>query len=262
MKYEWEREHGFFFERVERKEDGAFYNPAHYHDLFEIYYITRGTCHYFIDQRCYYLETGDLVFIPEGVIHNTVYQNLGHERLLINCQERFVPAAARPKWYLYRNRQITGRILEILSEIETEYKRADRFSADAISCLMRMLFYLVARHPNQYESGEEKSGTASLALAYLQEHFDQELSLSDLARVVLVSPEHLSRLFKRETGLSFREYRNLIRLQKSEQLLSSTDLSVAQVALRCGFSDSNYFSVKFKEIYGQSPKAFQKSHRE
>ena len=79
-----------------------------------------------------------------------------------------------------------------------------------------------------------------------------------LKRRFAVSPEHLSRLFRKETGFGFREFRNLLRLQRAEQLLCRPEGgSVASIAAECGFADSNYFSVAFKKMYGVSPKQYQ-----
>ena len=86
-----------------------------------------------------------------------------------------------------------------------------------------------------------------------------DLKLTDVAEEVSISPEHLSRVFKKETGFGFSEYLSLVRLQKAEELLKSEkDLSISEVAYHCGFNDSNYFSEKFKRSYGVSPLKYKK----
>ena len=86
-----------------------------------------------------------------------------------------------------------------------------------------------------------------------------DITLSSLAKRFSVSPEHFSRLFKKETGLGFSKYLNSLRLQYAEQLLKSSEgQSITRIAEICGFDDSNYFSKKFKEVYGNSPKKVQK----
>ena len=97
------------------------------------------------------------------------------------------------------------------------------------------------------------------AVAYIKENFASDITLSSLAKMFSVSPEHFSRLFKKETGLGFSKYLNSLRLQYAEQLLRSAEgQNITQVAEICGFEDSNYFSKKFKEVYGISPKKVQK----
>jgi AraC-like DNA-binding protein len=78
-----------------------------------------------------------------------------------------------------------------------------------------------------------------------------------------ISPEHFSRIFKRETGFNFSEYLNLLRLKRAETLLRQLNTApITQIAQSCGFNDSNYFSVQFKKLYGISPKKFQGMNRE
>ncbi len=233
--------------------------PNHYHDLYEIYFILEGTCNYFIDNRSYSLVSGDIALIPEGIIHNTVYQNTSHSRMLINCGRQYIPATARPKSYLYRNPKITKQIHGIFEAIEQEYLHPDRHSEDALFCHMKLLFYLMARNPNTYSLAEESNRTVTQASEFIQKYFTEDISLTDVANHVSVSPEHFSRLFKKETGLGFRQYLNLLRLQKAEHLLKqSNNMTVAKIATECGFSDSNYFSVAFKKMYGISPTVFLK----
>ena len=66
-------------------------SSSHYHSLIEIYYMKRGKCNYFIDDKSYKVEAGDLVFIPSGIIHKTTYDTEFHDRWLINCSEFFIP---------------------------------------------------------------------------------------------------------------------------------------------------------------------------
>lgn len=249
----------FYFHRDTQPDVQAeLFYPQHYHNLFEIYFITEGTCEYFIGGRSYRLVPGDLVLVPEGVIHNTAYKNTKHTRLLINCSSRFVPTAALPAGHLYQNPQITEQIHQILLTIEQEYTHPDRWSEDAIYCNMKQLFILLARHPNTYTASQEGNETVTRAADYLQKHFASDVTLEEIARFCAVSPEHFSRLFKKETGFGFREYLNLLRLQRAEHLLKQNrDISVAQIAAECGFADSNYFSVKFRKMYGISPKQLQ-----
>ena len=96
----------------------------------------------------------------------------------------------------------------------------------------------------------------------ISENFQTNLVLNDLAESFSVSPEHLSRTFKKETGFGFNEYLTLVRLQKAEQFLEDGELkTVSEIAYACGFNDSNYFSDRFKKTHGISPLKFRQKHR-
>ncbi|MBR4087429.1 MAG: helix-turn-helix transcriptional regulator [Clostridia bacterium] len=242
------------------------HHEKHYHNLFELYFISGGSCNYFIDHKSYRLIPGDLVLIPEGVIHNTEYKNSQHSRILINCSRRFIPASVMPllppKTYLYRNPSLINELFRIFDMIEKEYLLNDPLSEEMLSSYMNMLFILLARNKEGCISVDDGNEYIARAVAYLQKNLSSEVSLPEIAGLCSVSPEHFSRMFKKETGFGFCEYVNLLRLQKAEAMLKQPNSgSIADVALACGFNDSNYFSVKFRKHYGISPKKLQQKYR-
>lgn len=243
--------------------DKHFYTDKHYHNLFEIYYITSGNCIYFIDNKAYDLIPGDVILIPEGVIHNTEYRTLEHTRLLINCSQRFIPTSVRPLLgqmiYLYRNPAIADEIENLFLKIEEEYKKTDSLHEEILRCYTHMLFFLLARNLQTKAEIYTAHDYIDRSIDYLQKNFASNISLSEIASMYSVTPVHFSRMFKKTTGFGFCEYLNILRLQKAESLLNQfPDSTITEISLQCGFSDSNYFSVKFKEMYGMSPKAFSK----
>lgn len=253
----------FYFHRDTVTDSPLPVADKHYHNLFEIYYITAGTCVYFIDNKSYDLIPGDIILIPEGTIHNTEYRSLEHTRLLINCSQRFIPASVRPflpqMLYLYRNPSISKEIEDLFLKIEEEYEKSDIMHEEILSCYTHMLFFLLAR--NLQTRAEISSGHDYIerAIDYLQNNFTSDISLPEIADMYSVTPVHFSRMFKKATGFGFCEYLNILRLQRAEALMSqSPKTSITQIAAECGFADSNYFSVRFKKMYGTSPKAFMK----
>jgi YesN/AraC family two-component response regulator len=146
-----------------------------------------------------------------------------------------------------------------MQKIAKEYKQSDEFSVDALRGLTYELIFLLIR--NAGEEAETPSGSAFIesAVKYIQENYAQEVTLSGVAKTLSVSPEHLSRTFKKQTGFCFSEYLTLYRLQKAEYMLKNEPgRSINGVAFSCGFNDSNYFSYKFKKAYGKSPKKISK----
>lgn len=258
-----ENEQKFLFHHdVVTKGSGKYTRKKHYHNLFEIYYFTDGECRYFIDNKSYQLIPGDIILIPEGVIHNSEYGNTVHSRMLINCSHKFIPASVRPllpsMLHLYRNPQIADEINHIFQIIKNEYTKPDGFSEDLLSCYTHMLFVLLARNMKTRTATASGNAAIEQAIDYIKLNFTSNITLQDMAKMFYVSSEHFSRLFKKETGFNFSEYVNLLRLQKAESLLKKQhNASVAQIASECGFNDSNYFSVKFRNMYGISPKKLQ-----
>ena len=91
------------------------------------------------------------------------------------------------------------------------------------------------------------------AIAYMEEHYQEKLLLSEVAEKVYVSQWHLSKLLNRENGQNFSEILNGIRIKKAEELLKDPALRISDIAEAVGFLEVAHFSRVFKKITGMSP---------
>jgi AraC-like DNA-binding protein len=91
------------------------------------------------------------------------------------------------------------------------------------------------------------------ALTYLRDHLEEPLALPKVARVAGFAPEYFSRTFKRELGLSFARYRLKLRIEKAQQMLAETKLSVEQIQRLAGFRSRAYFHTAFKRQVRTTP---------
>ena len=230
----------------------------HYHASFELYYMKEGKCNYFIDDCLYTVSAGDVMLIPEGIIHRTNYPNAPHTRMLINFEKDFIApeifAAALSLGYYYGNKAMKQKIEAIFSNIEREYERNDEMSLHALRTYTEELFLLMIRNGGREQDAREGGSAVECAVKHIKENYMNDVRLSTLAEKLSVSPEHLSRIFKKDTGFGFSEYLTLYRLQRAEKMLfNEPGRSVGEIAYLCGFNDSNYFSYRFKEKYGIPP---------
>jgi len=91
---------------------------------------------------------------------------------------------------------------------------------------------------------------------YIAANYQDGITLSEMARKFNLSSGHLSNLFHEETGESFSDYLNMIRLNKAKELLKTTDDKIYQIADQLGFNDAYYFSSWFKKLVGASPTTY------
>ena len=107
--------------------------------------------------------------------------------------------------------------------------------------------------------GDPLAEPVQLAVAHLRQAWSApplaRVSVAELASAAHVSPVHLGRLFDAAFGLGVAESQERLRCLHATTLLERTDLGVAQVAQRCGFSDVSHFSHRFKSVTGCSPSA-------
>ena len=154
---------------------------------------------------------------------------------------------------VFRNPSTINAINGIFDLIEGEYNRSDSISNIALKGFVEMLLIIMLR--NQPEKIKQENNTiVQAAIKYIQANYMSTIRLADVAKMLSVSEEHLSRTFKKEITFGFSEYITLIRLQKAEHMLKNEpSRAVTEVAYACGFNDSNYFSYKFKKAYGITP---------
>ena len=230
---------------------------VHYHNSYEIYYLTEGSCKYFIDKKTYTINSGDLVLIPKGVIHKTHYETKNYKRILINCSGSYIPFSVKTKIRdiaCFSGTPATKKkIEENLAIIEKEYFTPDEFSDDIIRNKLGEILLLIARS-SVATRGSEEIPVVDRALEYIHTHYMTSMTLAETASYCYISKEHLSRIFKKETGFGFNEYLTIYRLKKAESLLRDQPKGkISEIAYLCGFNDSNYFSKVYKKMYNVSP---------
>jgi len=98
-------------------------------------------------------------------------------------------------------------------------------------------------------------------MKYLGEHY-AETSLKDIAEVFGYHPDYLSTRFKKITGVTFQEKLLSIRLERAQYLLTSTNMTIEQIAEEVGFHDKSWLTKKFCEAYGTTPGRYRRSRRE
>jgi two-component system response regulator YesN len=105
------------------------------------------------------------------------------------------------------------------------------------------------------EQDESRSFHASIrqALGYLQQHYRDDLTLEVMSEQVHVSPAYFSRLFQKETGVTFTQYLTQLRLQHAKSMLAQTEWPVYDIAERVGYRNTKYFMKLFKETIGCTP---------
>jgi AraC-like DNA-binding protein len=97
-----------------------------------------------------------------------------------------------------------------------------------------------------------------VAQAYIEQHAHEDVTLADVSRAAAVSPFHLSRLFKRQLGMSPHQYLVRVRIERAVRLLRETTLSVAQIASRVGYASPGHFAASFRQHVGVPPSGFRR----
>ena len=186
------------------------------------------------------------------------------------------------------NRQIPGEMLVPLKDkefcvfyrsiernMEERIKRINNSIGDFLGVRFKVTYSSRRKDENlkvwfdrayiqQYEINiDENSGKALIkkSIEYIQDHFYEGLTLTDISRTIGLSVNYFSYLFKQETGKNYIEYLNEIRLLATMKDLRNTDEKIVVVAQKNGFQNVEYFSRYFKKKTGESPARWRKLNR-
>jgi len=144
----------------------------------------------------------------------------------------------------------------LLYKILSEMKTFDEFSESSIHALLLEAFENMRREEHNRTSA--KPAWINKLREILNDDCTLPFSLGLLARELDVHPVHLSRDFSRYFNCTFGEYVRKLRIEKALALMSDKDLSLTEIAFRCGFADQSHFLRTFKRILGLNPSGYRK----
>ncbi|WP_313999606.1 response regulator [uncultured Paenibacillus sp.] len=151
-----------------------------------------------------------------------------------------------------RNEEASNLIAEMEFKIPV-CATLDEVKDQAIHYLHRIIDAVESRKNNKNQRIIE------MCIAYLEEHYMEDLSLEATARKFFFSPAYFSSFFKAHTSRTFTEYLLGLRMAKAKALLHEGERKVSDIALKVGFRDAGYFTRMFKRETGHSPEEFRKN---
>lgn len=161
---------------------------------------------------------------------------------------------------------LLDQLRTFFGEMVITYFRNDEIYAIEMQRLVSEVLLIIIRRFKEEGSVFEKINTEDERLIqivdYLGKHFQEPITLEEMAQKTFVSPGYLSRYFKKVMGMGFSRFLMNIRLKHSvKDLLYTTD-TISHIAMKNGFPNTKSFTKFFKEVYGETPKAYRDHHVE
>lgn len=251
------------------------YTALHWHDSLEILYILDGELESIMENETDVLKANDFVVIDRKVIHATSSKQ--HCRYLLwqiptSFLKQFIPNFDSTRFpYICSLKEKDGR--EILNQMRTTLSnlanlcehQTDGYQMKYFSLLFSFLDLLLTHYKKEVSSKEIKQTEKyierlSLITDYVSDHYQEAISLQEVAKVLSVNPEYFARFFKKYMGITFLEYVYSIRLQAAYQDVINTDLNIQEIQDKNGFASPKIFSRMFKEQYGTTPGQLRKQN--
>jgi AraC-like DNA-binding protein len=253
----------------------------HDHDFTELTFILSGKGKYLVDGRIYDVEAGDIIMCNPGI---------KHQNIVVNPKEPTVEFFAGFTNFHFKNMPPNSVVLKdgdyILhtnSEMKQDIsKHCYEMIAENEACqvgkyfmlkthLMQILLLMIRDITEVIDSNltgcnfesYNKSYAVKKIINYLNENYENKISLDQIAHNMYLSPVYISKIFKEETGESPINYLIKIRLDKAKDILLNSDGgSIKSIANRVGYEDVYHFSKLFKKYYGISPLYYKKTAME
>ena len=153
-----------------------------------------------------------------------------------------------------------------LNEMDGEKKTLDAMISDLylqpdISEIVRMVQELASRIIGGFSSGPSIRREILEVIDYIGANYGKELSVERLASIVFLTPDYLSRLFKKSMGKSISQYIRQFRMEKARELLTGTNRKVIDIGEAVGYPNYSYFCQSFREYFGTSPERYRQERR-
>lgn len=242
--------------------------PPHLHKYLECIYVTEGNFHLKIASEWKEMHPHDLAVIFPDVIHQFQVEEAmeSHAVYVLGTPALSGPFAGILQKYSPRTPVIRGENLH--PDISYAFHTLMESEQTPYDFELRQAYFqvLLARTLPVCDLVEKEelefSDLAWRAASYISEHFMEELSLSDMARKLCVSPYVLSRTFSGILHTGFNQYLNEIRLDYASHLLRTTDKSITSIFINSGFSSQTTFNRAFKEKYRMSPRDYRNQNQQ
>ena len=253
---------------------------GHFHPQFELLYIKRGTLDLRCDKTDLQLRAGQLAILNPFDIH-TAYSGRGllyYYCVILDpsflgdgtediCYTRYIHPFVQGDIHFSNVAASTAQSRELFERLMRESDRRELgFELAVKADLLRIFLELYRTVPiiklnaMERQIRQREGERFQVLFQYLDENYNQNITLEEMAEIARYSRYHFSRLFHSLTGKKPMEYLRNLRLQKAAELLSS-GVSVSDTAMQCGFNSPNYFCKIFREKFGRVPSSYRSPAR-
>lgn len=253
-----------------------FHGKFHLHDQYEIYFLLSGDVNLFVNNACYHLEKGNMLFFNKTDIHKavTISNDIPYERITIHFNPSIIsdiPLAKTDLLSCFEDKGKDGQRIVLLDLNQSDYftntaikmiQKLDKgdYGSDILplTYLIQILYMINDLYFNKRQSLKNTmSDKIQATVEYIDDHLTDNLSLDMISEDLSISKYHLCHTFKENTGTTIYQYIIVRRIALAKKLLLSGK-SVTEACHESGFNDYSNFIRTFKKETGVSPGNFGK----
>ncbi|MCS3431427.1 AraC family transcriptional regulator [Klebsiella sp. BIGb0407] len=244
------------------------YAVPHYHFMHEVMWFRESCGVFTINNKEYEIKNNTLIFVPALMIHDMLlFSESQHDRYLFQFEPYFLQQNSdvilssqhSSPLVCYLDDTTAERINSAFAWSIEECQK-NKYSALGMKLLSVLLEFVFSREYHQdteiKHQPDTNIDTLIKYLYHLENTSHYEVATVDAASLCGWSTSYFARTFKKHFSMTFKEYLLLRKIRYAIRLLLSSDMSISDIALTAGFTDSAYFCMKFKRVMGYSPLTF------
>ena len=245
--------------------------PMHWHREAEIIRVTRGRLALYVDNQSIALSAGDVMLIGEGVIHGGEPEGCEYGCIVFDtglltredaCKRAMKGVLGHSICLNDAALRVDGDFLRCVDALYDA--AADGIAGRELQVLGALYGFFgmlsekgnIARMDVAAPQFSQKAEQLKPALEYIETHYGQTITLEALARLTGLSPKYFCRFFRAIVHRSPIDYVNYYRIECASHFLTSTDMTVAEIAQHCGYNDSSFFIKQFRKYKGTTPRHY------
>ncbi|MBR6693940.1 MAG: helix-turn-helix domain-containing protein [Clostridia bacterium] len=258
------------------EQNGVF---MHYHNYLELVYVISGEANHTLGGKAGSLRRGNYFVVDYNTAHHYVSErcNLG----IINClflPEFLGPAFSEAKsfnelceqyYFKETGRLINGPTSNIVFDddgtVGTLFLQMDREHKEQKEGYLSMLRYLLGQiiieTIRKVGSNDKISNQTAEIIHFINQNFEHKITLDEVCNHLGYSVPYISGKFKKETGFTFTKYLQNRRIEAACRMLATTDMSIIDIAEKCGYNDLKFFGKVFKQVTKVTPRYIRKQSR-
>lgn len=263
---------------VEGKGSPPYRHPGHALDIPEFCFGLEGSFILNLKRRPIEVKEDNFMMVLPGEFHQEASNYAGEPYKVLWCHfiaprvSLHIGSYERVKGYtitdgiqLFPTQEIFRCLDTIIAEMHEKGFGWEKVVRSQLACVVMQLARAVREYSHINPDGDPFSEWAESVVLQVKDfilaNYNSPIGIKDVAAVAHLSPNYLSSLFKKVIGMGFNQYLTNIRLEKAKQLLTSTHMTVEDVALQVGYNSQPYFTRVFKKVVGETPSSFRNAAR-
>ncbi len=244
----------------------------HWHPEYEIIRINKGTLQFKINGHQYTGREGNYFIVQDGALHGGIPQHCHYECIVFSlhavaelnplCQKLLQPVLFGQSQFTEHIREPGARLSQagdaLFSSFTTGSDNAPYFTLGAVFSFVGALLedHVVRRALKPQEAELRRMARIKDVLNLIRNHYHEEITLDDMAASAHMNKRYFCRYFREMMGKTPIQYLNYYRIECACEMLSTSERTVSEVAMSCGFNNISYFIRVFSTHKGVTPSIF------